>query len=38
MPKPSERKTVQARTLAYAEAIDWWFVRHENAEKADWNY
>lgn len=33
MPTPSEHKTVQTRILAYAEAIGWWFVRHENVKK-----
>ncbi len=33
MPKPSEHKTVQARILAYAEAIGWTFVSREEAER-----
>ena len=33
MPTPSEHKTVQTRILAYAEAIGWTFVPHEEAEK-----
>ncbi len=33
MPTPSEHKTVQARILAYAEAIGWTFVSHEEAEQ-----
>lgn len=33
MPTPSEHQTVQARILAYAEAIDWTFVSREEAEK-----
>jgi type I restriction enzyme R subunit len=32
MPIPSEHKTVQARILAYAEAIGWTFVSREEAE------
>lgn len=32
MPTPSEHKTVQARILAYAEAIGWTFVSREEAE------
>jgi type I restriction enzyme R subunit len=32
MPKPSEHKTVQARILAYAEAIGWTIVAREQAE------
>ncbi len=31
--KPSEHKTVQARILEYAEAIDWTFVPREDAEE-----
>ncbi len=31
--KPSEHKTVQARIIAYAEAIDWIFVSREEAER-----
>ena len=33
MPKPGEHKTVQARILAYAEAIGWKFVSREEAEQ-----
>ncbi len=33
MPAPSEQKTVQARILAYAEAIGWTFVPREKAEQ-----
>lgn len=33
MPTPSEDKTVQARILAYAEAIGWTFVSRDEAEK-----
>ncbi|MCB1861806.1 MAG: HsdR family type I site-specific deoxyribonuclease [Gammaproteobacteria bacterium] len=33
MPTPSEHKTVQARILAYAEAIGWTFVAREEAEQ-----
>ncbi|SDB07914.1 type I restriction enzyme, R subunit [Desulfonatronum thiosulfatophilum] len=33
MPKPGEHKTVQARILAYAEAIGWTFVSREEAER-----
>ncbi len=33
MPTPSEHKTVQARILAYAEAIGWMFVSREEAEQ-----
>ena len=33
MPKPGEHKTVQARILAYAEAIGWTFVSREEAEQ-----
>ena len=33
MPTPSEHKTVQARILAYAEAIGWTFVSREEAEQ-----
>ena len=33
MTKPSEHKTVQARILAYAEAIGWTFVSREEAEQ-----
>ena len=33
MPTPGEHKTVQARILAYAEAIGWTFVSHEKAER-----
>ncbi len=33
MPAPSEHKTVQARILAYAEAIGWTFVSREEAEQ-----
>lgn len=33
MSKPTEHKTVQARILAYAEAIGWTFVSREEAEK-----
>jgi hypothetical protein len=33
MPTPTEHKTVQARILAYAEAIGWMFVSREEAEK-----
>jgi len=33
MPTPSERKTVQARILGYAEAVGWTFVSREDAEK-----
>jgi hypothetical protein len=32
MPSPSEHKTVQARNLAYAEAIGWTVVSREEAE------
>ena len=32
MPTPGEHKTVQARILAYAEAIGWTLVSHEEAE------
>jgi type I restriction enzyme R subunit len=32
MPAPSKHKTVQARILAYAEAIGWTFVSREEAE------
>ena len=31
--KPSEHKTVQARILAYAEALGWTFVPREEAEQ-----
>ena len=33
MPKPSEHKTVQARILAYVEAIGWTIVSREEAEQ-----
>ena len=33
MPTPGEQKTVQARILAYAEAIGWTFVSREEAEE-----
>ena len=33
MSKPSEHKTVQARILAYAEAIGWTIVSQEEAEQ-----
>ncbi|MEW8411290.1 MAG: HsdR family type I site-specific deoxyribonuclease [Candidatus Thiodiazotropha sp.] len=33
MPKPGEHKTVQARILAYAEAVGWTFVPREEAER-----
>ena len=33
MPKPGEHKTVQARILAYAEAIGWTLVSREEAEQ-----
>ena len=33
MPTPSEPKTVQARILAYAEAIGWTLVSREEAEE-----
>ena len=33
MSKPGEHKTVQARVLAYAEAIAWTFVSREEAER-----
>jgi type I restriction enzyme R subunit len=33
MPKPGEHKTVQARILAYAEAIGWTLVSREEAER-----
>jgi len=33
MPTPGEHKTVQARILAYAEAIGWTFVSREEAEQ-----
>jgi len=33
MPIPTEHKTVQARILAYAEAIGWPFVSREEAER-----
>jgi len=33
MPKPGEHKTVQARILAYAEAIGWTVVSREEAER-----
>jgi type I restriction enzyme R subunit len=33
MPKPEEHKTVQARILAYAEAIGWTMVSREEAEQ-----
>jgi len=33
MPTPGEHKTVQARILAYAEAIGWIFVSREEAEQ-----
>jgi hypothetical protein len=33
MPTPEEHKTVQARILAYAEAIGWTIVSREAAEK-----
>jgi type I restriction enzyme R subunit len=33
MTKPGEHKTVQARILAYAEAIGWTFVSREEAEQ-----
>ncbi len=33
MPTPGEHKTVQARILAYAEAIGWTIVSREEAEK-----
>ena len=33
MPTPGEHKTVQARILAYAEAIGWTFVSREDAEQ-----
>ncbi|MEW8036762.1 MAG: HsdR family type I site-specific deoxyribonuclease [Candidatus Thiodiazotropha sp.] len=33
MPKPGEHKTVQARILAYAEAVGWTFVPREEAEQ-----
>lgn len=32
MPAPSEHKTVQARILAYAQAIGWFFVSREQAD------
>ena len=33
MPTPGEHKTVQARILEYAEAIDWTIVPREEAER-----
>ena len=33
MPSPTEHKTVQARILAYAEAIGWTVVSREEAEQ-----
>ena len=33
MPTPGEHKTVQARILAYVEAIDWTFVSREEAQQ-----
>ena len=33
MSKPGEHKTVQARILAYAEAIGWTIVSREEAER-----
>jgi hypothetical protein len=33
MPTPTEHKTVQARILAYAEAIGWTFVSQKEAEQ-----
>jgi hypothetical protein len=33
MPTPGEHKTVQARILAYAEAIGWTIVSREGAEQ-----
>jgi type I restriction enzyme R subunit len=33
MPTPGEHKTVQARVLAYAEAIGWTIVSREEAER-----
>jgi type I restriction enzyme R subunit len=33
MPKPGEHKTVQARILAYAQAIGWTYVPRAEAEK-----
>jgi type I restriction enzyme R subunit len=33
MPSPTEHKTVQARILAYAEAIGWTVVSREEAER-----
>lgn len=36
MPTPSEHKTIQARILAYAEAIGWAVVSREEAEKLRW--
>lgn len=33
MPTPGEHKTVQARILAYAEAIGWTVVSREEAER-----
>ncbi len=33
MPTPGEHKTVQARILAYAEAIGWTIVSREEAER-----
>jgi len=33
MPKPGEHKTVQARILEYAEAIDWAIVSREELEQ-----
>ncbi len=33
MPTPTEQKTVQARILAYAEAIGWTIVSREAAEQ-----
>lgn len=33
MPTPGEHKTVQARVLAYAEAVGWTVVSREEAEQ-----
>jgi type I restriction enzyme R subunit len=33
MSKPTEHKTVQARILAYAQAIGWTFVSREDVER-----
>jgi type I restriction enzyme R subunit len=35
MPTPSEQKTVQARTLKYAEAIGWTVVSREGARPVE---